>query len=378
MRFICTAVPGPSLFQSTVPLAWALRAAGHEVLLLNNGPAAHAAAHAGLPIVDPLPERDLWAEFLTAIAAQHPAGVVQPGGATPPNGGFGWFGEQMIEPMLAVAAAFRPDLVVSTLEQGAGPLLAAALGVPLVEHSIRMANAGADSHSTKHRGLIAEHLEPTRRRLGIGAVPPRATTIDMRPPSLGGSPADNQWLMRYIPYNESRIVPAWLTMPADRPRVCVTLGTVLPALGGVGVLRDILTDLSTLDVEIVLALGDVDLADLGTLPANVHATGWLPLASVLPTCAAILHHAGAASMATPLVYGVPQVAFPHFADQPRNAALVASCGAGLTIDAPGQAREALARVLSDAGFTGQAARIRDEIAAQPSPAEIVTRLAGLR
>ena len=61
MRVLCTAVPGSGLFLPTVPLAWALLAAGHEVLLLNNGAGARAAAGAGLPVVDPLPERDLWA-----------------------------------------------------------------------------------------------------------------------------------------------------------------------------------------------------------------------------------------------------------------------------------------------------------------------------
>ena len=52
MRVLCTAVPGSGLFLPTVPLAWALRAAGHEVLLLNNGVGARAAAGAGLSTMD--------------------------------------------------------------------------------------------------------------------------------------------------------------------------------------------------------------------------------------------------------------------------------------------------------------------------------------
>ena len=229
----------------------------------------------------------------------------------------------------------------------------------------------------RFRDLIAEYLEPTRKRLGISEVPPRAATIDMRPPSLGGTASDTQWLMRYIPYNESRLVPGWLTRSPDRPRVCVTLGTVLPAIGGLGGLLGILADLSTMDIEVLLALGDVDLSDLGELPVNVRPLGWMPLTALLPTCSAILHHAGSATVATPLVYGVPQLAFPRFADQPPNAALVASSGVGLVIDEPAQARDALARLFDEPTFAERAARLRDEIAAQPSPADIVYRLAEL-
>lgn len=381
MRVICTAVPGSGLFLPTVPLAWALRAAGHEVLLVNNGVGARAAAGAGLPVVDPLPERDLWAEFM-AIAAWHQAGAEKFGeqkpGARQARGGiFGFFGEQMIDGMLPIATAFRPDLVVSTLEQGAGPLLAAALGVPLVEHGIRIASGGVDDHSVRSRGLIAEYLAPTRKRLGIGDVPPSAATIDMRPPSLGGIASTTEWLMRYVPYNESRVVPAWIVRPPARPRICLTLGSVVPALGGIGVLRDIVADLSTMEVDVLLAVGDIDLADLGELPEHVHPLGWMPLTAVLPTCSAILHHAGSATVATPLVYGVPQVALPQGADQPRNAALVADSGVGLVIDEPGQAREALTRIIDEPGFVENAARLREEIAAQPSPVEIAARLVDL-
>lgn len=374
MRVVCTAVPGSGLFLPTVPLAWALRAAGHEVLLLNNGDGARAAAGAGLPVVDPLPERDLWAEFMAAIAEMRKGDADR----QPQRGGFGWFGEQMIDGMLPVARAFRPDLVITTAEQGAGRLIAADLGVPLVEQGIRLGWAGLDEHVLAARKDIADYLEPTAQRLGLSDAPiTPVATIDVRPPSMGGTATDTQHLMRYVPYNESRVVPGWVTLPPTRPRVCVTLGSVLPALGGVGVLRGVLAELSTMDIEVLLALGDIDLSDLGELPANVRPLGWMPLNALMPTCAAIVHHGGSATVATPLVYGVPQVALPKFADQPLNANVMATRGVGLTVSEPEEVAPALTRVLDDQAFAKAAAEVRDEIAEQPSPAFVADRLAEL-
>jgi UDP:flavonoid glycosyltransferase YjiC (YdhE family) len=173
------------------------------------------------------------------------------------------------------------------------------------------------------------------------------------------------------------VAPGWVTLPPDRPRVCVTLGSVLPALGGVGALRAILTSLSTMDIEILLAAGDIDVAELGELPANVRPLGWMPLNALMPTCDAIVHHGGSATVMTPLAYGVPQVALPKFADQPLNAKLMADRGVGLTVSEPEQVADALSQVLGQLKFQETATEVRDEIAWQPSPAEVVGRLAKL-
>lgn len=81
------------------------------------------------------------------------------------------------------------------------------------------------------------------------------------------------------------------------------------------------------------------------------------------------------------MHGVPQLVLPRMADQPANAAVVAARGAGLSL-APEETNAAsveaaLLRLLRETGPARVAGEVRAEIAAQPSPADLVVRLASL-
>lgn len=366
--------PGAALYLPTVPLAWALRTAGHEVVMANNGPAATALVHAGFPAVDSCPERDVFAEFMAASQRINAA----PASGPKPRGGLGMFGEIMAEGLLALARQVRPDLIVSTMEQGAAPLIAAALGVPLAEQSVRLAWAGHDPKAEHYRQAIAEYLQPTRARLGLPAPVAAAAIIDVRPPSMGGLDDDECWRMRYVPYNQARLMPGWSLSAGPRPRICVTMGSVLPATGNLAGLSELLGALADLDADVVLAMGDIDLTPAGPLPANATAAGWVPLHALLTTCQVIVHHGGAGTALTALAAGVPQLAIPRSADQPDNAEVLARRGVGIAFPplggTPGEVREAVLALLSEPGYLKAAAEVRDEIAAQPSPARIAERL----
>lgn len=140
---------------------------------------------------------------------------------------------------------------------------------------------------------------------------------------------------------------------------------VLEALGG-------------MDVDVVLAAGTADLTELGTLPGNVRAVGYLPLSAFLPTCSAIVHHGGSGSTAAPLYYGVPQLVLPSFADNPMAAAHVAERGVGLSHDPAtldvAIVRAAVGRLLTEEAFATAAGEVRAEMATQPSPAAVVERV----
>jgi UDP:flavonoid glycosyltransferase YjiC (YdhE family) len=184
--------------------------------------------------------------------------------------------------------------------------------------------------------------------------------------------------MRFVPYNGGTVVPEWALHRAGRARVAVTLGTVVPAVSGLSSLVVVVEALGGMDVDVVLAAGTADLTELGSLPENVRAVGYLPLSAFLPTCAAIVHHGGSGSTAAPLFYGVPQLVLPSFADNPLAAARVAERGVGLSHDPAGldvaTVRAAVDRLLTEDTFTTAAGEVRAEMATQPSPAAVVERV----
>ena len=179
-------------------------------------------------------------------------------------------------------------------------------------------------------------------RFGLVGVAPRLVTrVDPRAPSMGGLTADEAdprhgvpwWSMRHVPLNSGAVLEPWVVREVpDRPRVLVTLGTVVPTVVGTEVVSVLLDALADLPVEVVLALGDAAPARADGWPTNVRTAGSLPLSGALPTCRLIVHHGGSGITAAPLHFGVPQLVLPSFADHPLSAARVVERGAGLSHD----------------------------------------------
>ena len=382
--------PGYGLTLPLIPLIWAARAAGHEVLLATTSEMTEVSARAGLPVYDVFPQRDVWQDLMTTVSTRDaPADLpeeyrVAMGLGNP----FGLFTATMTEGTVRAGRAFGAELVVCTSDHAAGMLAATALGVPMLEVGNRV------SWSTRDPGWDAEHeifgedavSKLMRTKLGIeDATTTVIARIDPRAPSMGGladgePDADRRdgapwWPMRFVPFNGGTVVPEWAMAKPARPRVAVTLGTVVPAMSGVSSLKIVVDALAGLDVDVVLAAGTADLTELGELPANVRSVGFLPLSAFLPTCAAIVHHGGSGSTAAPLFYGVPQLVLPAFADNPMSARRVADRGVGLshdpsTVDAE-TVRTMVHRLLTEDAFRVAAQEVRAEMATQPSPSAII-------
>ncbi|GAA0533935.1 glycosyl transferase [Saccharopolyspora subtropica] len=399
MRILFTAAPGYGLMLPIVPLIWAARAAGHEVLLATTAEMTEAGARAGLPVVDVFPDRDVWRELLAGVGSLGERPDVEQVAAADglseeyrkaarTGNPFGLFTTTMTEGTIAAGRAFGADLVVFTSDHAAGRLAAVALGAPALEVGNRVSWSTRDAETRERRDVYGddEIVRALRAKLGIPAgQPDLIARVDPRAPSMGGLAAGQTdsldgvpwWSMRYVPFNGGSVVPDWALRAPERPRVCVTLGTVVPVITGTSNLSVVIEALGGMDVEVVLAAGDTDLADLGELPGNVRSVDFLPLSSFLPTCSLIVHHGGSGTTAAALHYGVPQLVLPAFADNPMSARRVVDRGVGLshdpaTVDVAG-VRNAVRRLLAEPAFRAAAREVSAEMATQPSPASVIER-----
>jgi UDP:flavonoid glycosyltransferase YjiC (YdhE family) len=373
MRVLLVSTPGIGHAFPMVSLAWALRAAGHELLVATAADAL-AVRDAGLPVVDIAPGVSL-RDLFNRVHQDHPDLVRRMRGGRVRDLGqvvtvFARMADVLADAVVAVAEAWQPDLVVHSQFQGSGVLAAAKLGVPVVGHGFGFARApGAPA-------VLHEHMADTYRRHGVADPPDRSATIDVAPPSMAAA-APGEWPMRYVPYNGGAVLPDWLIRPAERPRIAVTLGTVVPRLSGLGVVDRIVAAAPGMDAEFVLALGDADLTAVGELPANVRALGWMPLGPLLRTCTAAVHHGGAGTTLTVLDAGLPQLVLPDGADRYINAQAVTDRGAGLTAEPDDVDAGLLGELLGDEKLRRAAAEVRSEMAAMPPPADLVPRLEAL-
>jgi UDP:flavonoid glycosyltransferase YjiC (YdhE family) len=110
----------------------------------------------------------------------------------------------------------------------------------------------------------------------------------------------------------------------------------------------------------------------------VAAERFVPLDLVLDRCALAVIHGGAGTTLAALGRGVPLVVIPQGADQYINAERAVTAGAAVSISPSDFTPDALwstvLRVLGDRAFAAGAARIRDEIAAMPSAAQVAFTL----
>ncbi|HEX5118556.1 MAG TPA: nucleotide disphospho-sugar-binding domain-containing protein [Pseudonocardiaceae bacterium] len=349
----------------TVSTAWALRSAGHDVIVATGGN-HELAAHAGLPVVDAAPGVDFAAVFRDFFVAQ----------GTAPTEGLDFVGRlfatvsrEFTDRTVELARRWHPDLVLYTPLQAVGPLVARVAGVPAIMHTIGIGQTAWLST------MLAERFTDEYRRFGVAPMAPTAV-LDGSPPSLAVDAA-GAVPMRYVPYNGGAVLPPWLLEPIPRPLVTVTLGSVLPRMAGVGALRPFVAAAGSVPADFVVTLGGVDPADFGPLPANVRLVDWVPLAALLAVSAAAIHHGGAGTTLTALHAGLPQLVLPQGADQFQNAAAVAKSGAGAVVRPEELDADRLGELVADGAARVAARAVAAEMATQPAPADVVPTLVEL-
>ena len=158
-------------------------------------------------------------------------------------------------------------------------------------------------------------------------------------------------------------------LPANRPRVYVTLGTVFNSTSG-DLFERLLDGLAGIDADVLVTVGrQIDPAEFGPRPGHLRIERFVPQDDALNGADLVVSHGGSGALMGALAHGLPSVLVPLGADQPHNAARAAELGLALTLDAstvtPEQIRRTVRTALADQGMARRSRRVADEMAALP-------------
>ncbi|MFJ9839148.1 nucleotide disphospho-sugar-binding domain-containing protein [Kitasatospora sp. NPDC101155] len=368
MRILFTGPASAGHLFPMVPTAQALRAVGHEVLFACGQPLDQLRS-AGFPVVeigDGRHLREMFEERLNGKVEYVNRDKSQEEIFDLAAAIFAHASRPSVDQLLEITSDWGADLLVHDSFHAAPPLVAALLKIPSVVHNFGV------STGLPMVDLLASHVTDLYERHGL-AGPTTATALNVGP--LGGDPDGLR--MRYIPYNGGGLVPTEFLRPADRPRVVVTLGTVLAELDGVRAVVRMVEAAAEVDADFLLAIGDADLAPLGTLPANVRGLPWIPLNELLSRADALIHHGGSGTMLTALQAGLPQLLLPQGADHYNNTEALTATGAALSSASEAVDTPLLNRLLTDPALRTAARRLQADNAALPTPAALVPTLESL-
>ncbi|WP_129308660.1 nucleotide disphospho-sugar-binding domain-containing protein [Streptomyces sp. L2] len=385
MRVLMLNTPVPTHFSPLLPLAWALRGEGHEVVAAVQPDVVDTALTAGLHTVsigDPYHVEDLLSGGLPP--GKRPREVrPRPDAAGLAGGAKVWqmHAKYLVEEHLAFARRYRPDLIVADMMEYSSLIVGGVLGVPVVHH-----RWGLDPFTTGARAAAREALGPLCRRLGLPGLPDPDVVLDPSPAALRLPDTSPGSPIRYVPSNGPAVLPDWLYdgPAADRRRVVVSLGTSTLDLGGLPLLVHVLRAFADLpDTEALATVPGRLRESLTGLPPNVRLIDPVPLRPLLDSCAAVVHHGGAGTLFTATDAGLPQLVLPQIMDQFPHGDALASAAAGLTLteaadqDDPGQVAAAVRKLLDDPSYGSAAGGLAGAIAAMPSPGQVARDLARL-
>jgi UDP:flavonoid glycosyltransferase YjiC (YdhE family) len=381
MRVLVTATPVPTHFMPLVSLAWALRSAGHEILVAGQPDIMATVRSAGLggaSVGDWFRVGDLMRDHL-----REGERAIQAFGRPKPLTEFPdvWLrhSDNVLPGYLELARSFQPDLIVSDVLECNALILGGVLGIPVIHH-----RWGVDPISGPVRTAARTALQERCEHYGLDALPDPTVLLDPCPPRLQLPDAAPGTAIRYVPFNGGGLLPSWLPRKSSDGgirRVAVSLGVRSLALNGVPHLRRILQSFDGLtDTEAVVTVEERYREEIGRVPANVRMIEPTPLHLFLGACSAVVHHGGSGTVMTSTSFGLPQLALPQLADQFAHGDRLAASGAGITLDDaesqddPQRLSESLTDLLSDPGYRTSAGELGRYMERMPTPSRVVSDL----
>ncbi|VVJ17419.1 Uncharacterised protein [Amycolatopsis camponoti] len=364
MRILLSTVPAHGHLFPLLPLGRALAARGHQVGVLTSGALAPAVDNEPLELVAAGPAMD--AVFAESARRSGDDGTTVPTFAMVAT----LFADVRVglagAESLRAAREWRPDVVVHEATDLIGPLVAAALDVPLLTHAL------GPGHPPELLKAFAEAAAPRWAELGVDA-PVEAVGgryLDICPPALqfpGWLPPADRVPLRPEPHTVLPSGPPVFDSPAPgRGRVLVTFGTHFTAPEIVSPVVRGLTG-QGFEVAVTVGLGR-SAADYG-LPEEVRLVPFTPMARLLSHVDVMVTHGGAGSVLSGLSRGLPLVVVPQAADQFVQAELAAAGGVGVAVRPGEDLADALERA-TDPAVRERARSVAAEIAALPDAAAL--------
>lgn len=412
MRVLIAVWPLNAHLFPSVPLAWALQARGHEVLVASHHTLAGDITAAGLQAValgtpGTAPDLSALASYMmpdTTREALESALGIDPADDTwrtfttwaiassqifLPRDGDGESAWVSVEALVSLARQWKPDLVLWDPNMPAAAVAARVCGAVQARFLWGPDQLGWAENFISERSWpgvthpMVELIRPAAQRYGVPVDRELLLgqfTIDPTPHGMRlRVPGTRVIDVRKIPYAGAAEVPSWLLTEPERPRVAVSLGTTQRKFNNdYDIVGPLLEVVGALDIEAIGTLDAVQLEGV-TVPPNMRVVEFVPLTTLLPSCAAIVHHGGIGTLSTAIAYGVPHlvVTRKRAAAYATNAEFIGNSGAGLAFDVetgPQELAKQLLRVIDDPAFAEGAARLRREWLSMPTPHELVELL----
>ncbi len=387
MRVLCTCLPGHGHFNPMLALAQGLTRAGHEVAFATAADfcphierTGFAAFPAGLPLAHQMEEARKKYPDQDALVAMERFEQFVPrmlGGVAAPA---------RAADLIPLVEQWNPDLLLHDETEFAGPLAAAVAGIPWADQSVGIMRPPAMAR------LAGQMLTPLYEQHGVDVGPFggmfQYLYIDVAPPSLQSPEIADVAVAHAVqnatiePGAEGDVLPDWVhELPADRPVVYVSLGTVFNAKAR-DVFAAVLEALRPEPVTAILTIGtDNDPADFGPQPEHVHIERFIPQSLLLPFCDAVVNQGGTAILPI-LAHGLPLLVLPQGANQFHNAEACVAAGVGRRLlpgeVTPDTVRRDVRALLDDPTLRAAARNVQAELAAMPGPergVELLVQLA---
>ncbi len=368
MRLLFGFVGGHGHFEPLLPIARAAAQAGHEVAFTGRPgmvPAILAAGFVGFPTGQAGGDGDSRRPLLE-FNAEREDQVLREGFAR-------HHAAERAAALITLCADWQPDVIVCDEVDFGSMIAAEKLGLPYA--SVLVIASGAFvrpevvaeplNHVRVAYGLAPDpDLKMLSRYLILSPFPPRyrdlafplpRTAHSLRPMILEAPPAAS--------------LPVWVAALPDQPTLYFTLGTVFNRESG-DLFTRVINGIRDLPINLIVTIGSqIDPAEFGPQPDNVHIERYIPQTLLFPHCDLVISHGGSGSVIGSLAHGLPSILLPMGADQGLNAACCERLGVGQVVDAvtctSETIRQVVIQVLETPSYRHAAERMRDEIQALP-------------